>query len=84
MTIGAIPCNLTRAIRTLNQSNEDTGNQMASNTSTRRKLTLGKIAALRRLADEQGIFCITAMDQRNSLTTLRREVRRSLAYFGAL
>jgi tagatose 1,6-diphosphate aldolase len=43
---------------------------MASSTSTRRKLTLGKIAGLRRLADEQGIFCITAMDQRNSLRSI--------------
>jgi tagatose 1,6-diphosphate aldolase len=43
---------------------------MATSTSTRRKLTIGKIAGLRRLSDEQGIFCITAMDQRNSLRTI--------------
>ena len=33
-------------------------------------LSVGKLAGLRRLADDRGIFCITAMDQRNSLRTL--------------
>ncbi len=43
---------------------------MATSTQTTRKLTLGKIAGLRRLSDERGIFCITAMDQRNSLRVI--------------
>jgi tagatose 1,6-diphosphate aldolase len=33
-------------------------------------LSIGKLSGLRRLADDRGIFCITAMDQRNSLKTL--------------
>lgn len=33
-------------------------------------LTIGKLSGLRRLAGGQGIFCITAMDQRNSLKAL--------------
>lgn len=33
-------------------------------------LSIGKLNGLRRLADERGVFCITAMDQRNSLRTL--------------
>ncbi|MGH7861001.1 MAG: tagatose 1,6-diphosphate aldolase [Candidatus Dormibacteraceae bacterium] len=33
-------------------------------------LSIGKLAGLRRLADDRGIFCMTAMDQRNSLRTL--------------
>ena len=43
---------------------------MAPSTTPRRKLTIGKIARLRRLADDQGIFCITAMDQRNSMRAI--------------
>jgi tagatose 1,6-diphosphate aldolase len=43
---------------------------MATQTGTRRKLSVGKIDGLRHLADERGIFCITAMDQRNSLRAL--------------
>lgn len=42
---------------------------MASSTTVR-KLSIGKVAGLRRLADENGIFCITAMDQRNSLRAI--------------
>ncbi len=33
-------------------------------------LSIGKLSGLRRLAGDRGIFCITAMDQRNSLKTL--------------
>lgn len=33
-------------------------------------LSIGKLSGLRRLAGGQGIFCITAMDQRNSLKSL--------------
>ncbi|HVC31942.1 MAG TPA: tagatose 1,6-diphosphate aldolase [Chloroflexota bacterium] len=33
-------------------------------------LSIGKLAGLRRLADDRGIFCITAMDQRTSLRVL--------------
>ena len=40
---------------------------MATAARTGRQLSVGKLAALRRLADELGIFTITAMDQRNSL-----------------
>jgi tagatose 1,6-diphosphate aldolase len=43
---------------------------MATETGTRRKLSVGKTDGLRHLADERGIFCITAMDQRNSLRAL--------------
>jgi tagatose 1,6-diphosphate aldolase len=43
---------------------------MATSTRTRRKLTVGKVAGLRRLADDRGIFLITAMDQRNSLRVM--------------
>jgi tagatose 1,6-diphosphate aldolase len=43
---------------------------MATRTQTTRTLTIGKVGGLRRLADERGIFCITAMDQRNSLKAL--------------
>jgi len=43
---------------------------MATSTPTKRKLTVGKIAGLRRLADARGIFSITAMDQRNSLRVI--------------
>jgi tagatose 1,6-diphosphate aldolase len=43
---------------------------MATATNTGQALSIGKLAGLRRLADEQGIFCITAMDQRHSLKTI--------------
>lgn len=43
---------------------------MATSTTTKRKLTVGKIAGLRRLSNADGIFLITAMDQRNSLRAL--------------
>jgi tagatose 1,6-diphosphate aldolase len=43
---------------------------MATSTSTVRTLTVGKLAGLRRLSDERGIFYITAMDQRNSLKAI--------------
>ncbi len=43
---------------------------MATSTSTKRKLSVGKIAGLRRMADARGIFLITAMDQRNSMRVL--------------
>jgi tagatose 1,6-diphosphate aldolase len=43
---------------------------MATSTSTKRQLSVGKIAGLRRLADPRGIFLITAMDQRNSMRVL--------------
>lgn len=33
-------------------------------------LSIGKLASLRRLADDRNIFCITAMDQRTSLRVL--------------
>ena len=36
----------------------------------RMALSIGKLSGLRRLADNRGIFCITAMDQRNSLKVL--------------
>src|SRR5579875_72664 len=38
--------------------------------NTAMALSIGKLTGLRRLADERGIFCITAMDQRNSLKAL--------------
>src|SRR5579883_2451882 len=38
--------------------------------NTAMALSIGKLTGLRRLADERGIFCITAMDQRNSLRAL--------------
>jgi tagatose 1,6-diphosphate aldolase len=33
-------------------------------------MSVGKLAGMRRLADEENIFCITAMDQRNSLKAI--------------
>jgi len=50
--------------------NEEDGKKMATQSTTRRKLTIGKVDGLRRLADDRGIFCITAMDQRNSLKVI--------------
>src|SRR5258708_16829129 len=43
---------------------------VATSTHTKRKLSVGKVAGLRRLADERGIFLITAMHPRNSLRVM--------------
>lgn len=43
---------------------------MVTTNRTGRQLSIGKLTGLRRLANDRGIFLITAMDQRNSLRTL--------------
>lgn len=43
---------------------------MATSTRGTQTLSIGKLFGLRRLADEHGIFSITAMDQRNSLKVI--------------
>lgn len=43
---------------------------MATSARSTKTMSIGKLAGMRRLANDESIFCITAMDQRNSLKVI--------------